>query len=132
MNSVLDASALLAHLKGEKGAEVVAEALSQGAAMSVVNLAEVLSKLAEWGQPPEAALERMQQAGLLHTLLKLEPLSEKDTLQVATWRPLTKALGLSLGDRCCLALAHRLALPALTSDRDWQQANVPVNVKLIR
>ncbi len=53
MNSVLDASALLAYLLGEAGDELVAEALLHVCAMSVVNWIEVLSKLTEAGQDPQ-------------------------------------------------------------------------------
>ena len=34
-------------------------------------------------------------------------------------RSLTRAQGLSLGDRTCLALAPALGLPAMTADRAW-------------
>lgn len=47
-------------------------------------------------------------------------------------RPLTKASGLSLADRACLALAKRLDIPALTADRDWADLNLGIAVQLIR
>jgi ribonuclease VapC len=132
VTNVLDASAFLAYLHGEAGAEVVAAALAQGAAISIVNLTEVLSKLAEVGRDPEEALMRMRGAGLLDGLLTIFPLIEQDALRAAAWRPLTRELGLSLGDRCCLALAQRLGLPALTADRSWATADLRVAVTLIR
>lgn len=58
--SVLDASALLAHLNDEEGAAVVRRALRAGAAISVANWAEVLSKLAERGEDPEVAAAEMK------------------------------------------------------------------------
>jgi len=119
VTAVLDASALLALLKGEPGAERVAEALEQGAYLSAVNLAEVLSKLADWGEDPAEAQARMAQVGLLGAAVEVLPFTGEDALEVARLRALTRAYGLSFGDRACLALARRLGLPALTAERAW-------------
>lgn len=119
MTAVLDASALLALLKGEPGAERVAEALERGAYLSAVNLAEVLSKLADWGEDPAEAQARMAQVGLLGAAVEVLPFTGEDALEVARLRALTRAHGLSFGDRACLALARRLGLPALTMDGAW-------------
>ena len=119
MTAVLDASALLALLKGEPGAERVAEALERGAYLSAVNLAEVLSKLADWGEDPAEAQARMAQVGLLGAAVEVLPFTGEDALEVARLRALTRAYGLSFGDRACLALARRLGLPALTAERAW-------------
>ena len=64
MSAVLNASACLVYLQREAGAEVVAEILTHGAYISAVNLAEVLSKLAEWGRDPEQAYLEMTKSGL--------------------------------------------------------------------
>jgi PIN domain nuclease of toxin-antitoxin system len=53
-------------------------------------------------------------------------------LIVAKLRPLTKALGLSLGDRTCLALAIERDCPAMTADRNWAKLNIGVPIQLIR
>ena len=70
-------------------------------------------------------------AGFAGTLI-LEPLTETDCIEIALLRPLTKASGLSLADRACLALAKRLDIPALTADRDWADLNLGITVQLIR
>ena len=132
MKAVLDASALLALLLDEPGAQRVEEAVAEGASMSTVNLAEVLSKLAERGIPPEEAEERLREEGLLGQTLQVLPFTEEDALLVARLRPLTRPLGLSLGDRACLALASRLHLPALTADATWAGLSVGVEVEVIR
>jgi PIN domain nuclease of toxin-antitoxin system len=119
VTAVLDASALLALLKGEPGAERVAEALERGAYLSAVNLAEVLSKLADWGEDPAEAQARMAQVGLLGAAVEVLPFTGEDALEVARLRALTRAHGLSFGDRACLALARRLGLPALTMEGAW-------------
>ena len=132
MTAVLDASALLALLKGEPGAERVAEALEQGAYLSAVNLAEVLSRLADWGEDPAEAQARMAQVGLLGAAVEVLPFTGEDALEVARLRALTRAYGLSFGDRACLALARRLGLPALTAERAWAELDLEVPVEVLR
>jgi ribonuclease VapC len=130
--SLLDASALLALLHDERGAEVAAHAITAGAAISVVNLAEVLSKLAETGKDPEDALRQLRDAEAGTGALVIEPLAEADCVEIARLREKTRELGLSLADRACLALAKRLTLPVLTADRTWTEAGLEVEVRLIR
>jgi ribonuclease VapC len=132
VTAVLDASALLALLKGEPGAERVAEALEQGAYLSAVNLAEVLSKLADWGEDPAEAQARMAQVGLLGAAVEVLPFTGEDALEVARLRALTRAYGLSFGDRACLALARRLGLPALTAERAWDELDLGIPVEVLR
>ena len=132
MTAVLDASALLALLKGEPGAERVAEALEQGAYLSAVNLTEVLSKLADWGEDPAEAQARMAQVGLLGAAVEVLPFTGEDALEVARLRALTRAYGLSFGDRACLALARRLGLPALTAERAWAELDLGILVEVLR
>jgi PIN domain nuclease of toxin-antitoxin system len=132
VTAVLDASALLALLKGEPGAERVAEALERGAYLSAVNLAEVLSKLADWGEDPAEAQARMAQVGLLGAAVEVLPFTGKDALEVARLRAVTRACGLSFGDRACLALARRLGLPALTAERAWAELDLGIPVEVLR
>jgi ribonuclease VapC len=129
--SVIDASALLALLQDENGADGVVEAIAAGAAISTVNLSEVLAKLAEHGQPAVVALGSIHEAA--EGALQIEPFTEDDAAQAADLRPQSKAQGLSFGDRACLALATRFEVPAVTADRNWQNLpDVSVAVKLIR
>jgi ribonuclease VapC len=130
-NSVLDASALLAYLRDEPGALQVEVALTQGAAMSAVNWAEVLSKVAEVDQP-QTLVEAMRNQGILGQQLQIYGFSAEDALAIAVLRPLTKSVGLSLADRACLALAKRLGVDALTADRVWADVETGVTVQLIR
>lgn len=130
--AVLDASALLAYLGDEPGADVVADAVAGGAAMGTANVAEALSVLAGRGQEPAQVMAQLSQQGLLGGAVSLEPLSSEDAVEVARLRPATKAAGLSLADRACLALAARLGAPALTADRAWAQLELEVQVLVIR
>lgn len=129
MSSVLDASALLAGLKEEPGAERVRAALIQGAFMSTVNLAEVATRLRLAGAD-EGSLRRL---AAMHPV-QLVPYDQDLAIRTALMATLTLSSGLSLGDRACLALAKRLGLPALTSDRKWAEvaAAIGVTVELIR
>ncbi len=129
---VLDASALLAYLNDEAGAQVVEDALAQGSAISAVNMAEVLSKLTEIGEEPDEVTEELQRRGLLGGKLAVFPLTADDAVVIANLHRRTKAHGLSLGDRACLGLALRLRLPAVTADRAWLRLKVAVKVEAIR
>src|SRR5437870_2340133 len=95
---VLDASALLAYLGDEAGADVVADAIASGATMSTVNIAEVLSTLASRGTDAAAAASVLRDRGLLDGAITLEPFTTDDAVEVARLRPLTRAAGLSLAD----------------------------------
>lgn len=130
--SVLDASALLAHLNEEEGAVAVREAMEAGAVISVANWAEVLSKIAERGEDPEVAVAEMKSAGLIGGVVTIAPITEDDCIAIARLRRKTRAQGLSLADRSCLALAERLHAPALTADRQWARAEVDAEVRTIR
>jgi PIN domain nuclease of toxin-antitoxin system len=129
---VLDASALLAHLRDEPGADVVAEAIASGAVISTVNLAEVFSRVADRGEDPAKLAAELTQSGLLDGAITVEPFTAADAIDAGRLRPLTRDAGLSLGDRACLALARRLDAPALTADTDWQGAAQRIELRPIR
>jgi ribonuclease VapC len=123
---VLDASALLALLHSEPGSERVAAVLPD-AAIASVNFSEVVAKLAHEGRD-EAEIR-----GYLDALgLQIVELDTELAYQTGFLRPLTKSIGLSLGDRACLALAVSLGVPALTCDRIWATLNLDIAVELMR
>jgi ribonuclease VapC len=123
---VLDASAVLVLLLDEPGAEVVAKVLSNGV-LSAVNLAEVLSKLTDRGADVSRLAEDLVAAGVL-----VEPMTLADAAHVAELRRIDQGRLLSLGDRCCLALGRRLAVPVLTADRAWSELDAGVEVRQVR
>jgi len=129
---VLDASALLAHLRDEPGADAVAEAIADGAVISTVNLAEVFSRAADRGEDPAKLAAELTQIGLLDGAITVEPFTAADAIDTARLRPLTRVAGISLGDRACLALARRLKAPALTADVAWQGVAHGVELRPIR
>lgn len=129
---VLDASALLAHLGDEPGADLVSEQIAAGATIATVNLTEVLSTLATRGQDPAAVASQLTARGLLDGAITVAPFLTADAIEAARLRPLTREAGLSLADRCCLALARRLAAPVLTSDHAWKDLPLDVDVRPIR
>lgn len=126
-SAVLDASALLALLNGELGQEEVASALADRAWISAVNLAEVVGRLAEAGMPEDSIREALE--GLE---LDVVAFDRGMAFRAGLLRPATRAHGLSLGDRACLALAAFDQRPALTADRSWQSLDVGIQVRLIR
>lgn len=123
---VLDSSALLALLLDEPGATAV-EPVVRGAEVSIVNLCEVLTKAAEAGGNVEAT-----NAILLSYGINIMAFHEAHAIEAARLRPLTIHLGLSLGDRACLAQGHISALPILTADRQMAKADIGIDIRLIR
>lgn len=112
---VLDASALLALLQDEPGAEAVAGALARSV-ISAVNLSEVVAKLTDHGMPLadiRAALDGLP--------LDVHPFDQEAAYASGALRGVTRGQGLSFGDRACLALAHQLGLEAVTADRAWSR-----------
>ena len=111
--AILDASALLALLLGEPGADKVKAVLTD-AAMATVNVAEVVGHFAR------ANASENDVRSLLDPLpFERVPFDDELAYAAGLLLPLTKPAGLSFGDRACLALARRLRVKALTADRGW-------------
>ncbi len=123
---VLDASALLCVLFREPGVERV-EAVYRGAKMSAVNYAEVVTRLVDKGEYDEEA-----RADLARLDLDVVAMDRALAELAGILRADTRAAGLSLGDRCCLALARATGAVALTADRAWARVSVGVQVELLR
>jgi ribonuclease VapC len=124
--SVLDASALLAMLHGESGAELVQAAVDRGV-ISTVNWAEVFRLLLDGDVDVVGLRADIEALGL-----EIVPFTVDDAEQAAGLGPPTRHVGLLLGDRACLALAHRLGLPVLTADRSWLDLDLEIKVEAIR
>lgn len=123
---------MLAFLQGEPGAERVTEALARPAAISAVNYAEALGKLAEDGETAEELASRFEAEGLIGGVIEVEAVLPEDAAAIAGLRRSTRHLGLSLGDRACLALALRVKRPVMTADRAWQGLGLAIEVNTIR
>ncbi len=126
MTFVLDASALLATILDEDGADFV-RSVESGSEMSIVNLAEVMTKLAERGGDPADASRYVHGRGI-----RITKFTEAHALMVAELRPATSHRGLGIGDRTCLAHGRISALPVLTGERKWVGLEVGVDIRLFR
>ena len=124
--AVIDASAVLALLDDEPGSERVAQALG-GAAISAVNLAEVLGRLRRHGLGADAAAMAVDSLALEVVAFDRDLAAEAAEIEALAVRH-----GLSLGDRACLATARRLRRPAITADRAWLRLGIGVRVVSIR
>ena len=126
---VLDASALMAYLYGEPGIDRVTAALATGAAISTVNLSEVIAKLADRGMPEQRIRDTLETLGL-----DIAEFDADDALAAGLLRPSTRAAGLSLGDRACLALGQQSGAPVLTADTAWSALDLgpDIEIALIR
>jgi ribonuclease VapC len=123
---VLDASALLAVMLGENGAQSV-EACFADACVSAVNLSEVVAKLSERGVPADTIGESLAELDL-----DIRVFDTAQALRAGHLRNVTKAKGLSLGDRACLALAGELQAVAMTTDAAWIEIDHGIAVVLAR
>jgi ribonuclease VapC len=123
---VLDASALLALLQQEPGGEAVATVLHD-AYISTINWTEVLQKALAQGIDTTHMQAELESLGV-----QFIPFSCLHSELAAQLWPKTKAFGLSLGDRACLALAIDQKAIALTSDRVWANLQIGVDIQLIR
>ncbi|MGW6130331.1 type II toxin-antitoxin system VapC family toxin [Cellulomonas sp. NPDC055163] len=122
MTTVLDASAILAYLGGEPGADITEQALADGAACSTVNWSEVAQKVRAAGGDWPVATALLSSYGLA-----VHDGTTADAERAATrW---ARGSGLSLGDRFCLALGDRLDATVLTADQAWSAEQ---RVRLIR
>ncbi len=126
MNSVvLDSSAVLAVINQEDGADLVRLLIDQ-AMISAVNVAEVHTKLTEYGD------ETIQKGRALLDLLHVVPFDTAQARRTGELRPLTRSAGLSLGDRACIALGVELDAEVYTCEGDWARVDLPCTLRIIR
>jgi ribonuclease VapC len=124
--AVLDASALIAFIRNEPGADNVAAVLT-GSCISAVNLEETISKMIQYGKQLEAVSYQINRLRI--PVIPFD--GEQARVASSMWKS-TRPFGLSLGDRACLSLALKLSVPALTTERDWSKLDVGVRVEKIR
>lgn len=124
---VMDASALLALARGENGADIVQDYLeSAQCVISSVNLAEVGSKLVDLGLPSSELSRALKQFNV-----DIVDFGFELAMQTSALRDSTKAQGLSLGDRACLALALQFDAPAVTADSAWMRIDTALKIKVL-
>lgn len=124
---VLDASAVLAILNQEPGEERLTPELLSDAVTSTVNLAEVHGKLVGVGLSEEEAWE-----AAVSPVREAVPFSSEHARIAGGLVMKTRALGLSLGDRACLAVGMTLKAPVFTADRSWKKLKIGVRIHVIR
>ena len=124
---VLDASAILAFIQGEPGSEKLTPELLSGSICSAVNLAEVHGKLVSRGWSVDEAWE-----DAFSPAQEVIPFDLSQARIAGDLVTHTRTLGLSLGDRACLALALSLKAPVYTTEQAWRKLKLEVSVHVIR
>jgi PIN domain nuclease of toxin-antitoxin system len=124
---VLDASAILALINSERGAERLTAELLANAVVSAVNLAEVHTKLVSRGWSSDDAWE-----DATSPVREVLPFGAEQARIAGDLVVLTRHLGLSLGDRACLALATALKTPVYTAEIVWKKLSIGVSIHVIR
>ncbi len=122
----MDSSAALAILLDEKGADTALGFLPDAQCCSV-NAVEIISRLIDKGRSAEQAAEDFAGLGM-----PVAVFDEALGISAGQLRAATKHLGLSLGDRACLALAIQEDATALTADRSWADLDIGCRIELIR
>ena len=124
---VLDASAVLALLNHEPGTDKLTPELLNTAICSTVNLAEVQTKLVSAGGAPDEAWQ-----DALSPIRESAPFTDEQAKIAGSLVAQTRALGLSLGDRACLALGVVLKAPVYTADKSWKNLKLDLRIHVIR
>ena len=123
---VLDASAILAAMLDEPGADLTASLLKDSI-VCAVNVTEVVTRLYDKGWPIQLAAGEVAKV-----VSRIAPFDDILAFRASHLRVPTRSLGLSLGDRACLALGEAADLPVYTADRDWSRLDLGIDIRLIR
>ncbi len=125
---ILDASALLAYFNSEKGGDVVEELLSSSI-MSTVNIAEVIAEL---DSKLDISSDESKNV-IIKALYQIVPFDFAQCALTGHLKKMTRNIGLSLGDRACIALGISTGYPIYTADKVWSEfALEGVEIRLIR
>lgn len=124
---ILDASATIAALSNEKGAEKVKPLLPLSV-MSSVNISEVAKYLIETNNKTKSQAEDI----IDKTIQNIIPFTKSQAMLSAELIKVTKPFGISLADRACLALAMETGYPVYTADRLWEKLNLDLDIVFLR
>lgn len=117
--AVLDTSAIVALLRDEPGADIVASYLGD-ALISTVTLQEVIKAMLVRGFSPDVVRDMIDSLSL-----EVRPHDADDAWAAALLWDATKAKGSGLGDRTCMALAMTTGVPVITTDKAWAELSIP-------
>ena len=123
---VFDSSVVIAILKQDPGFSTAESSISD-ALISTVNMSEVATYLARNSVPKDTIQEV-----LASFPIQVVPFEESLAIQTGCLYSSCKHLGLSLGDRACLALALSRKMPVLTADRVWSKLDLGISIQVLR
>ena len=131
---VIDTSAVLAHLFGERGGDEADAWMDRGAAISTANAQEVIAKLVDRDVRNGTRLDDALAAAVQdfeNLVLNVLDLTIEDAVAAGAMAPLQRSHDLSAGDRCCLALGKRLGLPVIHAEQTWQPLAGDLGLELV-
>jgi PIN domain nuclease of toxin-antitoxin system len=117
---LLDASALLALILNEAGADRVQEVFDNSQ-IHTVNLAEVAKKMFQKGMP----VEEVEDVLFALELGVIDELKPGQAIVIGELLAANRRTGLSLGDVVCLTTAALTEMKAVTADRRWSECSWP-------
>ena len=126
VSHILDSSALIALIKGERGAEFVLSLIPNGHVSAII-ACETATKMFDLGETPKQAWVLVKDFDL-----SIHPFDTEAARIASGLRPISRPFGLSFADRACLALGIKLGLPVYTADRAWAQLKIGLDIRLIR
>ncbi len=127
--NVFDTSALLAWILREPGASFVEAQFCEKCAISAVNLTELATKLIDLRivESSDVVKQRLERLDIM-----IVSYDDEQAIEAASLRESSRKLGLSLGDRACIALAKKLNARVLTTDKAWLKLDVNIAIIDVR
>jgi PIN domain nuclease of toxin-antitoxin system len=126
LTKVIDASALLAILFDEPGADI-AIAHSRNGFMSAVNLCESIERVIRVGGSAEFVIDAAARFEI-----NILPFGSPEAVIASQMRGRPGYAGISLADRACIATAQVRGLGILTADRAWSTLGLDKEIVQIR
>jgi len=123
---LLDTSAIIALLRKEPGYEILEEVIANSA-ISTVSLGELVSVLSR-----SNIIENEIDEIIKDLVPEIIPFTEDIAINTGKLIKQTKKLGLSLGDRACIATEIYHNMSVYTTDKIWKELKTSAEIIVVR